>query len=120
MGMDACPHCAEQSIRFTAKIGADPASPACCPVCQGHSYVANKVSASISVGIILLACAWGVIAALANSALPLYAIIPSTAWFFYRTWQTARLLPIETETVERHRRARKTVTLLAFLLSFFM
>ncbi len=65
--MDACPHCAEQSISLNAKIRSDPASPACCPVCQGHSYVANKVSASISVGIILLACAWGVIAALANS-----------------------------------------------------
>lgn len=118
--MDACPHCAAQSISLSAKISSDPASPARCPACQGNSYVANKVSTSISLGIVLLACAWGLIAALANSPLPLYAIMPSAAWFFYRTWRSAELLPIDSDTVEKHRRTRQTLTLLAFLLSFFM
>lgn len=118
--MDACPHCAAQSISLRAKISADPASPARCPACQGNSYVANKVSTSISVGIVLLGCTWGLVAALTNSLLPLYAIIPSIAWFFFRTWRSAELLPIDADTVEKHRRTRQTVTLLAFLLSFFM
>lgn len=117
--MDACPHCGEKSIGLAAKLWSSSTSPTSCRACNGLSYVAGSASADITLGLILLVCAWGALAALLHSSLPLYAVLPSAAWLFHRAWRRAKLLPIDEITATQRRRKMFGFNLLAILLSFF-